>query len=175
MNTLRTSTLALVYSLAEYCSPVWLNSSYTTKINVQLNSAMRLISCTVKSTPTQWLPVLSNIPHPHLRRQRALLHTWTTCKLDKNLPIHQIIANSRPTKRLKSRNQAWRTAIELANHNFQVTECWKTDWNKANPDKHHIISDISNITSGQNLPHKEWTTLNRLRTGHGPCNYMMHK
>lgn len=50
-STLRTATLALVYSTAEYCSPVWLNSCHVTKIDVQLNRPMRIISGTLKSTP----------------------------------------------------------------------------------------------------------------------------
>lgn len=169
MNTLRTSTLALVYSVAEYCSPVLLNSSHT-NINVQMNSPMRLISNTNKSTPTQWLPVLSNISPSQLRHAHYCTHGPL---VNKNFPTHQKIAKSRPAKRLKSRNPAWRTAVELANHNFQVTECCKTDRNKANPDK-YIISDPSDNTSGQNPPRKKWTTLNRLRTGHGRCNNKMH-
>lgn len=59
-NVLRISTLALVYSVAEYCSLVWMKSVYCNKIDVQLNQAMQTISGTVKSTQTQWLPVLSN-------------------------------------------------------------------------------------------------------------------
>ena len=50
-NTLRTATLALVYSTAEYCAPVWKNSAHTYKVDTRLNQAMRIISGTVKSTP----------------------------------------------------------------------------------------------------------------------------
>jgi len=38
---------------------------------VQLNSTMRLISDTLRSTPLPWLPVLSNIEPPALRRKAA--------------------------------------------------------------------------------------------------------
>jgi hypothetical protein len=51
-HTLRTACIALVYSAAEYCAPVWLNSLHVDKLDVQLNNAMRLITGTVKSTPT---------------------------------------------------------------------------------------------------------------------------
>jgi hypothetical protein len=60
-ETLRTTSLEFVYSTAEYCAQVWLNSMYTDKINIQLNNTMRFISGTVKSTQLQWLPVLTNI------------------------------------------------------------------------------------------------------------------
>ena len=39
--------------------------------DVQLNSTMRLISGTLRSTPLPWLPVLSNIEPPALRRKAA--------------------------------------------------------------------------------------------------------
>jgi hypothetical protein len=35
-ETLRTAVLAIVYSTAEYCAPVWLNSVHISKIDVQL-------------------------------------------------------------------------------------------------------------------------------------------
>jgi len=52
-RTLRTATLALVYSIAEYGAQVWRNSTHTKKIDTQLNSAMRIVSGTAKSTRTQ--------------------------------------------------------------------------------------------------------------------------
>jgi hypothetical protein len=39
---------------------------------IQLNNVMGLITGTVKSTELQWLPVLSNITPPKLRRETAL-------------------------------------------------------------------------------------------------------
>jgi len=68
-STLRTSALALVYSAAEYACSVWLNSSHCNKIDVQLNHSMKIIPGAVKSTPTQWLPVLCNILPPSIRRK----------------------------------------------------------------------------------------------------------
>jgi hypothetical protein len=71
-QTLRTASLALVYSSAECCAPVWLNSAHVHKLDVQLNNLMRLITGTVKSTELQWLPVLSNIAPPKLQQEAAL-------------------------------------------------------------------------------------------------------
>ena len=68
-HTLRPSALALCYSAGEYGAPVWSRSAHTSKVDVQLNSTMRLISGTLRSTPLPWLPVLSNIePPPYERR-----------------------------------------------------------------------------------------------------------
>jgi hypothetical protein len=47
-QTLRTASLALVYSSTEYCAPVWLNSAHVHRLDVQLNNVMRLITGTVK-------------------------------------------------------------------------------------------------------------------------------
>ena len=50
-NTLRSSALSLCYSAAEYCAPVWSRSARTSRVDVQLNSTMRLISGTLHSIP----------------------------------------------------------------------------------------------------------------------------
>jgi len=73
-DTLRTSALALSYSVGEYCSPVWSRSAHTSSVDVALNQTMRIISGTLRPTPVEWLPVLCNIAPPHLRR-RAAAHT----------------------------------------------------------------------------------------------------
>ena len=70
-TTLRTSALALCYSVAEYCCPVWARSSHTRMIDSQLHSSMRLITGCLRSTPVPWLPVLANTAPPGLRRQAA--------------------------------------------------------------------------------------------------------
>jgi len=66
VNTLWSSALALCYSAAEYCVPVWSCSAHTSQVNVQLNSTMHLIAGTLHSAPLSWLPVLSNIEPPAL-------------------------------------------------------------------------------------------------------------
>jgi len=46
-NLLRTSTSALLYAPAKYCSQAWCQSAHTRKSDTQLNEAMRTISfCT---------------------------------------------------------------------------------------------------------------------------------
>jgi len=50
-NTLRSSALALCYSVAEYCCPVWQRSTHVSLVDAQLHSSMCLISGTIRSTP----------------------------------------------------------------------------------------------------------------------------
>jgi len=59
-STVRTSALALCYSVAEYCCPVWVRSSYTNLIDTELHRAMRLISGCLQSTQLSRLSVLSS-------------------------------------------------------------------------------------------------------------------
>src|SRR6218665_2919119 len=60
-STLRSSALALCYSAAEYCAPVWTpvwaRSHHTNLIDVKLNATMRIVSWTLLPTPLLWLPV----------------------------------------------------------------------------------------------------------------------
>ena len=101
--TLRSSALALCYSAAEYCAPVWSRSAHTSRVDVQLNSTMRLISGTLRSTPLPWLPVLSNIEKPAIRRKAA------TDKLVKKIVKHDSWPDifSPPLLRLTSRKPLW--------------------------------------------------------------------
>jgi hypothetical protein len=78
-ETLHTAALAIVYSTAEYCAPVWLNSVHFSKINVQLNNAMRNIYGCVKSTQIPWLPTLAHIAPPKLRRKAAAVRELVNC------------------------------------------------------------------------------------------------
>ena len=63
-GTLLSSSRVLRPSLVTLCS-------HKSGQCVQLNSTMRLISGTLRSTPLTWLPVLSNIEPPALRRKAA--------------------------------------------------------------------------------------------------------
>ena len=58
-------------TVAEYCCPVWQRSTHVSLVDAQLHSSMHLISGTVWSTPLPWLPVLTNIEPPALRRRAA--------------------------------------------------------------------------------------------------------
>ena len=71
VHPVQSSALVSCYSAVEYCAPVWSCSAHTSRVVVQLNSTMRLISSTLRSTPLPWLPVLSNIEPPALRRKAA--------------------------------------------------------------------------------------------------------
>jgi len=82
-NTLRSFALALCYSTV--LRPVWSRSTHTCQVDVQLNSTMRLISDKLRSAPLPWLPVLSNIKPPAVRRKAA-----TDKLVEKNCQTRQL-------------------------------------------------------------------------------------
>jgi len=105
-NTLRSSALALCYSAAEYCAPVWSLSAHTSQVDVQLNSTLCLISGTLRSAPLPWLPVFSNIKPPALRRKAATDKLVEKIVKHDSWPIPPAILN-RPLLRLTSRKPLW--------------------------------------------------------------------
>ncbi|VEN42344.1 unnamed protein product [Callosobruchus maculatus] len=172
--TLRTSALALVYSCAEYCAPVWINSHHTRLIDVQLNHTMRLITGAVKTTPTQWLPVLSGIAPPQLRRTDALLREYNKITANNKLPIHRAIPPLQ-INRLKSRQPPIRDAEGLKTNNFDSLSQWRSQW-EGFAEHHSRCAFIgAALLPGSELPRKEWVKLNRVRTGHGRCADSLYK
>ena len=61
-KTLRIAALSLVYSISEYCAPVWCRSAHTRLIDSVLNYALCIIAECLRPTPTDHLPILSGIP-----------------------------------------------------------------------------------------------------------------
>jgi len=111
-STLRTSALSLLFSVAEYCAPVWMRSIHCKKIDVQLNVAMRTITGTVRSTPTQWLPILSHIDPSEVRKQRVSQSIINKIKRNDVMPIYNDLVHH-PNKRLKSRHPIWEKSHKL--------------------------------------------------------------
>ena len=72
-TVLRTATLALVYSTAEYCVSVWCDSAYTRLIDKKINDVLRIVTGCLPPTPTDNFFVLVDIQPTELRRQKAIL------------------------------------------------------------------------------------------------------
>lgn len=165
-HCLRISSLSLVYSTAEYCSPVWLNSAHAKLINTELNTTMRVISGTLKSTPVDWLPVLCDITPPPIRRKTALLREFVKATSNPDIPLFTDL-QQQPRKRLKSRKPPLALADELFSSNWQPEDTFTIN----SP----LFDRNANRATELQLPRKAWCNLNRLRTGHGRSNAMMKK
>jgi len=68
--TLRTATLALVHSTAEYCAPIWCRSAHTCLIDPTINNALRIVTGCQRPTSADNLAV---IQPAELRRNGAKL------------------------------------------------------------------------------------------------------
>lgn len=169
-NVLHTSALALVYSVADYCAPVWARSAHCKKVDVQLNNTMRIITGPVRSTQLDWLPVLSNIAPPDLRRQVQTESMILKLSNYPDLPVQIDIANHLP-KRLRSRKPIW----SMARSNKSIEEMWANKWTNTNVRNHFLVNVPDSRVPGFELSRAQWTALNRIRTGQGRCNYQLHK
>lgn len=133
---------------------------------------MRIISGTVQSTPVNWLPTLSNIAPPECRRRRALQKIWLTVANNNELPIMEHVRDPAPAW-LRSRKAPWRQAAQYQILGYDLQDEWSNNYRPE-----HSVIPVTNHTSQQpgfHLPRRQWTALNRLRTGHGCCGDMLHK
>jgi len=148
-NTLRLSPLALRYSSAEYCAPVWSRSAHTSQVDVQLNSTMRLISGTLRSTPLPWLPVLSNIEPPALGRKAASNKLVEKIVKHDRWPIQPDILNP-PLLQLTSRKPQW---LDL--QPVDIKSRWRHNWKSAQVVNSHLVCDPRILQPGFDLPRQQ--------------------
>ena len=113
-----------MFSVAEYCAPVWCRSAHVNLVDVQLNTTLRTITGTLRSTPLPWLPVLSNIVPASFRRQEAVSRVIGQIQANTNLPSFEDIFNP-PRVRLLSRHPVW---LALPGPEFSSLSSWKEDW-----------------------------------------------
>ena len=174
-TVLRTSSLALSYSVAEYCAPVWARSKHVNKIDVLLSDTMRTISGTLKSTPTAWLPVMSAIAPPNLRREEATQKQHRRIENTKfNTPLKSIIQSAPTTSRLKSRKPFYNSKIE----SFDLNNTWKEQWSRNKPrGADQLIEDPTNVPlpGFKKLTRKQWSACNRIRSKQGRTANNLHR
>ena len=99
-HTLRTSTLALCYTAAEYACPVWSRSVHASKLDPALKNACRTITGCLKPTNTSNLHLLADIAPPKIRRETA---SKAERLRQSNDPRHQLFGSEPAPTRLKSR------------------------------------------------------------------------
>jgi len=165
--------MALLYSIAEYCSPVWEGSTHCRLIDIELRKGLRIITGTVKSTKVQWLSVLANIEPLHIRRQNTVLRI--AYKLQNNLVLLPIHEYGVAVPRLKSRHPFIARLEAIKNHRSLQPDPWKEDWEIDIPINGSLVNNVHSKPPGSDLPRKLWTKQNRIRTGQGRCNYLLHK
>jgi hypothetical protein len=54
-------------------------------------------------------------------------------------------------------------------------DMWKKNWEEGNVVNEHLINDPTQRVAGFDCQRAVWTSLNRIRTEQGKCNYLLHK
>jgi len=171
-DTLRISTLSLMYNTMNYSSPVWINSAHTNKIDTQINAALRVISATLKGTALQWLYVICNIAPPGLLRIKQYKNTIENSILYENSVLYNVLEDP-VIHRLRSRI-TWDTFFNNIK-NFKLDVEWRLAWENDQVVNSHLINDPTSKVPGFNLTRISWKNLNRIRSNCGRCNYNLHK
>ena len=182
-TVLRTSTLALVHSTAEYCAPAWCRSVHTRLADSTINDALRIVTGCLRPTPTAYLPILAGIQPAELRRKGATLRLARRA-LEPNHLLHSKVMSQPPgTPRLKSRRPFVPAAQELLKilDSLEISAArwtdhtWNLEWQSTSSRLHGFIPDAGPRPPGISLPRAAWVRLNRLRTGVGRFRSSMHK
>ena len=72
-QTLRTTTLSLIYSTAEYCAPVRCRSVHTHLIDETINEVLRIETGCLRPSPMGNLHILAGIHPTDLRHKKSTL------------------------------------------------------------------------------------------------------
>ena len=177
-STLRTGALALVYSAAEYASPVWCRSSHTKVLDVTLNEIMRSITGCLRPTKSTFLPVLAGIAPPHIRRESRVMNIATAARDDRQHILHQCVtgASSKPNRRLSSRRPFSCHAARLLTDGFDPV----VEWHNNVHDGPRFLNcacptPSQTLPPGADLPRKQWVRLNRLRSNTARVAATLHQ
>ena len=180
-KTLRTATLSLVYSTAEYCAPVWCCSAHTHLIDSVLNDALRIVTECLRPTPTDHLPVLSGIQPAELRRLGATLSLAHCGCLDPDHILYGLLSGSSDTRQVRLRSRrpfvsAARNLLDnLARLDKWTNHKWKTEYCENASRLRDFVPRTGARPVGMGFPRVTWVKLNRLRTGVGQFHSSMYK
>ena len=165
--TLRSSTLALCYSAAEYVCPVWERSTHAKKLDATLNETCRMITGCLKPTNTNSLPVLAGIAPSYTRRTVASRTERTRQTTDQRHPLNGhlgVVPRLKCTEPINTtakaaRMELWRERLEPLDANVHLN---------TSPDDH--------LPAGADNPWTTWKALNRLRTqvGRSRVSHLSH-
>ena len=116
------------------------------------------------SSTLPWLPVLTNIELPALRRRAATDKLIKQAECHRDWPLYDDVFHP-PPLRLESRKPLWRDMQSI-----DVTSRWREDWQSATVVNSTLVVDPTIRLPGFDLHRRQWSLLNRFRTGQGHCN-----
>ena len=175
-TTLWIAALALVYSTAEYCVPVWCHNAHTYLTDPAINNALQIVTGCLRPTPTDNLPTLTGIQPAELCRSGATLSLAHRAMEPGHL-LHSALTRPPSTnaRHLKSRHPFVPAAQHLIilsdNNNIRATEWadyqWNAEWTDSPRRLHIFIPNIGIHPLGMTLPRRAWVWLNHLRINVG--------
>jgi len=124
---------------------------------------MHLISGTLRSTPFLWLPVLSNIEPPALRRKAATHKLVEKVVKHDSWPIQPDMLST-PLLRLTYRKPLW---LDL--QPVDIKSRWRRNWKSVQVVNSHLVCDPTIRQLGFDLPRQQWSLLNLFHTKQGHC------
>ena len=169
--TIKTSALALCYSTAEYCAPVWARSCHAAKVDVELNHTCRTITGNLKPTPLSSLYCLASIAPPSIRRE-----TLAKSERDKQMTDnrHPMYGHQQVQQRLKSR-KSFATVSGLQGLKPPQYRLEKWLQNDQTPPHESVPPPSETLPNGTSFIRKDWVTLNRARARVGRTNNNLHR
>ena len=99
-STIRTTALALCYSIVEYNAPVWARSSHADILDLELNNVCRAITGCLKPNDEEDQYLLVGIAHPYIRRD-VFARIETTKQMEQE--THFLLGHISARCRLNSR------------------------------------------------------------------------
>ena len=144
-------------------------------VDTQLSIAMRTVSGALRPTNINWLPVLSNIKPPQIRRDRATLQEYKKAQqLADRVPIKEILREPHKS-RLRSRRPFVAEAARLASLTQTKQHTWEQSWIEGVPPGHDVVTNTTCPKPGFTLRRRQFVTLNRLRYGQARCAESLYR
>ena len=180
---LQMAALALVYSTAEYCAPVWCHSVHICIIDTAINDALCIVTGCLRPTPLDNLPILAGIQPAELCQRQAMLSLSCLALVPGHLLYHKLVDPAKQPRRLKSQHPFVPAAKQflrtIKEKNINVTRwadhSWSAEWCNSASRLCSFIPDAGPLPLGLALPRPAWTRLNHLQTGVGHFHSSMHK
>ena len=179
------ASLSLVYSIAEYCAPVWCRSAHTRLIDNILNDALRIVTRCLRPTPTDHLPILWGIHPAELRRMGAIISLAHRGSLYPDHIFYDLLSGPSVTRQVRLRSRrpfvsAARNLLDnLARLGIRASEWknhkWKTEYCENVSSLRAFVPGTGARPVWTGLHRAAWVKLNRLRTGVGQFHSYMHK
>jgi len=165
-TTLRTVTLSLVHSTAEYCAPVWCRSAHTRLIDLAINDALRIVTGCLHPTRVDNLPILASIQPAEFSRNGATLSLARRAMDPGHLPHSALTCPSSANARcLKSRHPFVPTAQQLINLLTTTTYVWRSGRITNGMRSGRTILQNSALLSPTPAPTPEWPSQEQRGSG----------